>query len=169
LGSSEQHPKVFLLPILLKADLPFPKTIKWDLLLLSFKFKVREWKLFVKACQGSSWLALIWSRAIESGGLEDQPSTMEIPSPRIGKGGYSSEDFLAKSPSNRSLKSERICPSGGSISRIRSRFGVEVRSFSWNQSVRNDRVLGESSMHFREASRRLSTGREWDWHAPDAC
>ncbi len=30
-------------------------------------------------------------------------------------------------------------------------------------------VLGESSTYFREASRRLSTGWEWDWHVPDAC
>ncbi len=30
---------------------------------------------------------------------------------------------------------ERICPSGGSINRIRSRFGVGVRSFLWNWSV----------------------------------
>ncbi len=65
--------------------------------------------------------------------------------------------------------SERICPSGGSISQIRSRFRVGVRSFSWNWSVRNGGVLGESSTYFCEASRRLSTGREWDWHAPDAC
>ncbi len=64
---------------------------------------------------------------------------------------------------------ERICPSGGSISRIWSRFGVGVRSFLWNRSVRNGRVLGKSLRYFHEASRRLSTGREWDWHAPDAC
>jgi hypothetical protein len=64
---------------------------------------------------------------------------------------------------------ERICPSGGSISRIWSRFGVGVRSFSWNRSVRNGGVLGESSTYFREASCRLSTGREWDWHVPDTC
>jgi hypothetical protein len=64
---------------------------------------------------------------------------------------------------------ERICPSGGSIGRIWSRFGVGVRSFSWNWSVRNGRVLGESSVYFRKASRRFSTGQEWDWHAPDAC
>ncbi len=58
-GSSVQCPKAFLLLILLKADLHFSKTIKWDLPLLSFKFKVREWKLFIKAYQGSSWFALI--------------------------------------------------------------------------------------------------------------
>ncbi len=58
---------------------------------------------------------------------------------------------------------ERICPSGGSIGRIRSRFRVNVKSFSWNRSVRNSRVLGESSTHFHEASRRPSTGREQDF------
>ncbi len=52
---------------------------------------------------------------------------------------------------------------------IWSRFRVSFRSFSYNWSVRNGRVLGESSTYFREASRRFSTGREWDWHAPDAC
>ncbi len=64
---------------------------------------------------------------------------------------------------------ERICPSGGSIGWIRSRFGVGVRSFLWNRSVRNGGVLGESSLYFREASHRLNTGRKWDWHAPDEC
>ncbi len=64
---------------------------------------------------------------------------------------------------------EKICLSGGSICRIRSRFGVSVRSLSWNRSVRNGEVLGESSTYFREASRRLSIGREWDWHTPDMC
>jgi hypothetical protein len=33
---------------------------------------------------------------------------------------------------------ERICPSGGGIGRIQNRFGVGVRSFSQNRSVRND-------------------------------
>jgi hypothetical protein len=65
--------------------------------------------------------------------------------------------------------SERICPIRGSIGQIQSRFGVGIRSFSWNRSVRNSRVLGESLTYFREASRRLSTRQEWDWHAPDAC
>jgi hypothetical protein len=64
---------------------------------------------------------------------------------------------------------ERMCPSRGSISRIWSRFGCGVRSFSWNWSVTNGGVLGESSKYFCEASRRLSTGRKSDWHAPDAC
>jgi hypothetical protein len=66
-------------------------------------------------------------------------------------------------------QTERICPSGGSIGWIWSRFGVGVRSFSWNWSVRNGGVLGESSIYFREASCRLSNGREWDWHAPEVC
>jgi hypothetical protein len=64
---------------------------------------------------------------------------------------------------------KRICPSRGSIGRIRSRFGVKVRSFSWNRSLRNGGVLGESLTYFHEASRRLNTGQEWDWHAPDTC
>ncbi len=66
-------------------------------------------------------------------------------------------------------KTERICPSGGSIGRIWSRFGVGVRSFLCNWSVRNGGVPGESSVYFCEASRRFSTKREWDWQAPDAC
>jgi hypothetical protein len=54
---------------------------------------------------------------------------------------------------------ERICPSRGSIGWIWSRFGVSVRSFSRNWSVRNGRVLGESSMYyFHGTLRRLSTG-----------
>jgi hypothetical protein len=64
---------------------------------------------------------------------------------------------------------KKMCPSGGSIGQIQSRFGVGIRSFSWNRSVRNSGALGESSTYFREASRRLSTRQEWDWHAPDAC
>jgi hypothetical protein len=58
-GITIQRPKIFLLPIFLKADLPYPKTIKWDLPLLSFKFKAREWKLFIKGYQGPCWIALI--------------------------------------------------------------------------------------------------------------
>ncbi len=81
------------------------------------------------------------------------------------------ENFYDEGPYKERIRGffERICPSRGSISQIRSRFGVGVRSFSWNWSVRNGGVLGESSTDFREASRRLSTGREWDWHVPDAC
>jgi hypothetical protein len=130
LGSSVQHPKVFLLPILLKTDLPFPETIKWDLPLLSFNFKTRERKLFIKAYQGSSWFALVWSHAIKRGGLEDQPSTLEIPSPRIGKGGYSSEEFLDESPSDRSLKSgqEELPPKTlGGTDLFASRLPVSVQ------------------------------------------
>jgi hypothetical protein len=52
---------------------------------------------------------------------------------------------------------------------IQSRFGVGIRSFSQNQSVRNRGVLGESSTYFHNASHRFSTGQEWDWHALDAC
>ncbi len=65
--------------------------------------------------------------------------------------------------------SERICPSGGSIGQTWSNLGVGDRSFLWKQSLRNGGVLWESSAYFREASCRLSTGQEWDWHAPDAC
>ncbi len=64
---------------------------------------------------------------------------------------------------------ERICPSGGGIGQIRSKFGVGVRSFSRNRSVRNGGVLGESSTYFCGTLRRLSTGQKWDWHMPDAC
>ncbi len=80
-----------------------------------------------------------------------------------------SKSHIVMSHNSSCQDSERICPSGGSISRIWSRFGVGVRSFPWNWSVRNGGVLGESSTYFREASRRLSTRREWDWHLPDAC
>jgi hypothetical protein len=67
------------------------------------------------------------------------------------------------------LVSERICPSGGGIGRVLSRFGVSVRPFSWNWSVRNGKVLGESSTYFCGTLHRLSTGRKRDWHVPDAC
>jgi hypothetical protein len=66
-------------------------------------------------------------------------------------------------------KTERICPSGGGIGWVWSRFGVGVRSFLWNQSVRNGRELGESSTYFHGASRRLNTGQKWDWHVPHKC
>ncbi len=64
---------------------------------------------------------------------------------------------------------ERICPYGGSIGQIWSRFGVGVRSFSWNWIVRNSGVFWESSMYFRGTLRRLSTRQKWDWHMPDIC
>jgi hypothetical protein len=63
---------------------------------------------------------------------------------------------------------ERICLRGGGIGRIRSRFGVGVRSFLRNRSVRNGGVLGESSTYFHGTLHRLSTGRKWDWHVPEA-
>ncbi len=77
-GSTIQCPKIFLLPILLKADHPYPKTIKWDLPLLSFKFKAREWKLFIEAYQVPCWFALVWACANEPS-PQERPLSLEIP------------------------------------------------------------------------------------------
>ena len=72
-GAKIQRPKIFSLPILAKDDLPFPETIEWDLPLLSFKFKAREWKLFVEGYLGASWFADLWTRTEETQGQEPRP------------------------------------------------------------------------------------------------
>ncbi len=127
-GSLVQRPKVFSQPVLLKAHLPFPKTIEWDLPLLSFKFKVREWKLFIEAYKGPSWFLVSWSWA-NALGLGDQPSPVEIPSPRMGTGGYSPEEFFEESPLNWSLKSAQEeppkTPSGTKLFPPRSSISVQ--------------------------------------------
>jgi hypothetical protein len=62
----------------------------------------------------------------------------------------------------------QICLSGGSIGR---RFGVDSVSasdLSRRIGVSETAEYWENSTYFHEASRRFSTGKKWDWHAPDA-
>jgi hypothetical protein len=77
-GSKVQRPKIFLLPTLCKVNPPYPKTIKWDISLLAFKFKAREWKLFIEVYQGPSWFTLVWTRAGERG-PQEPPFALVIP------------------------------------------------------------------------------------------
>jgi hypothetical protein len=96
-GSLVQQPKVFSLLILLKDHLPFPKTIQWGVPLTTFKFKARDWKYLIEEYQGPTWFAECWlrDRAPRDG---DRPTSLKIPSPTMGRGGYSPEDFQDQPP-----------------------------------------------------------------------
>ncbi len=86
-GSTVNRPKIFSLPILARASLPYPVTIDWDLPLTSFKFKAREWKLLIEEYKGASWFASLWM----SGPLPTSLVALDIPSPRLGEGFASDE------------------------------------------------------------------------------
>ncbi len=77
-GGKVQRPKIFLLPILRRADLPYPETVKWDIPLLSLKFRARDWKFVIEAYPGAEQLARAYSC---SGGdaPEHPPLRVEIP------------------------------------------------------------------------------------------
>jgi hypothetical protein len=77
-GGKVQRPKNFLLPILRRAELPYPETIEWDIPLLSLKFRVRDWKFVIEVYPGAEQLARAYSR---SGGdaPEHPPLRVEIP------------------------------------------------------------------------------------------
>jgi len=65
-GSTVKKTKIFSLPILLGAILPYPASIDWDLPLTSFNFKAREWKFLIEGYKGLSWFADLWMGGISS-------------------------------------------------------------------------------------------------------
>ena len=67
-GGKVQRPKVFWLPLLRRADLLYPETIEWDIPLLSFKFRARDWKFVIEGYPGTEPLARAYSL-----GREDAP------------------------------------------------------------------------------------------------
>ncbi len=98
LGSLVQRPKVFLKPILPRSHLPYPKTIDWDLPLFSIKLKAREWKYLIERYKGRDCFVGIWtgvSPALAHGGWG---MTLKIPSPMVGKGSYSPDEFVSGPP-----------------------------------------------------------------------
>ena len=75
-GSSVKRPKVFSRPILPQAHLPYEiLTEGWDETLKNLKLRVREWKYFLEAYGGASWVVQLWSWG------EEQARTPEAPPP----------------------------------------------------------------------------------------
>jgi hypothetical protein len=92
-GSAVKRPKIFSLPTLALEDLPYSVLAEgWDETLRTLKLCAREWKFFIEIYQGASWLLGL----LNNGGKEEvageQPS-IQIPSPRMGRGGYNPEEF----------------------------------------------------------------------------
>ncbi len=98
LGSSVQHPEVFSKPILSRSHLPYPKTIDWDLLLLSIRLKAREWKYLSEGYKGRDWFVGIWTGVSPAPAHGGQGMTLEIPSPMVEEGGYSPDEFVPGLP-----------------------------------------------------------------------
>ena len=94
-GSAVKRPKVFSRPILPQADLPYETlTEGWDEALRNLKLRAREWKYFLEAYAGASWIVRLWGRGKRvSSSSEAPPPLNNVPSPRMGPGGYDLEDF----------------------------------------------------------------------------
>ncbi len=94
-GSAVKRPKVFSRPILAQADLPYETlTQGWDESLQNLKLRAREWKYFLEAYPGASSIFRLWG-AGEKGStfVQPPPPASDVPSPRMGPGGYDPEDF----------------------------------------------------------------------------
>ena len=115
-GSAVKRPKVFSRPILSQADLPYETlTEGWDEALRNLKLRAREWKYFLEAYAGAS------------SSSEAPPPLNNVPSLRMGPGGYDPEDF-ADAPD----ADPGFCPlrTGGITPRsliISASFGIEGR------------------------------------------
>jgi hypothetical protein len=60
-GSGVKRPKIFSLPTLPLADLPYNVlTEGWDEALRTLKHRPRDWKFFIEVYQGASWLVKLW-------------------------------------------------------------------------------------------------------------
>jgi hypothetical protein len=68
--------------------------IQWDIPLTTFKFKARDWKYLIEEYRGPTWFAECWIR--DRDGI--RPTSLQIPSPRMGRGGYSPEEFQNQPP-----------------------------------------------------------------------
>jgi hypothetical protein len=61
LGSGVKRPKIFSLPTLPFADLPYDVlTEGWDEALRTLKLRPRDWKFFIEVYRGASWLVELW-------------------------------------------------------------------------------------------------------------
>jgi hypothetical protein len=100
LGSAVKRPKIFFLLTLSQAGLPYgvlPE--EWDETLLTLKLSPREWKFFFKIYQGASWLVGLLNGGGFTAAAGERPS-VNVPLPRMGKGGYDPENFKDKPPNN---------------------------------------------------------------------
>ena len=91
-GSGVKHPKIFSLTTLPLADVPYDVlTEGWDEALWTLKLHPRHWKFFIEVYRGASWLVELWLGTKSSApGDNTLPPNLEIPSPRMGRGGYNS-------------------------------------------------------------------------------
>lgn len=94
-GSGVKRPKIFSLTTLPLADLPYDVlTEGWDEALRTLKLRPRDWKFFIEVYRGASWLVELWLGTKSSApGDNTLPPNLEIPSPRMGRGGYDSGEF----------------------------------------------------------------------------
>ena len=95
-GSTVKRPKIFSLPILPKDQLPYDVILPygWDETLLTLRLRAREWKFFIEAYGGRDWLIQLWERKTGTPrGKVTPPPSVNIPSPRMGRGGFPSDDF----------------------------------------------------------------------------
>lgn len=94
-GSAVKRPKVFSRPILPQADLPYEVlTDGWDEALKNLKLRAREWKYFLEAYSGASWLVQLWGGGTKGAIAPEAPPLSNVaPSPQMGPGGYDPQDF----------------------------------------------------------------------------
>jgi hypothetical protein len=94
--SAVKQPKIFSLPMLAQVDLPYNILAKgWDETLTTLKLCAREWKFFIEIYRGPSWLlGLLNGRGVT--GVTGERRSLDVPSPRMGKGGYDPKDFEDK-------------------------------------------------------------------------
>ncbi len=96
-GSIVKRPNIFSLPTLAKVDLPYNVLTKeWDETLTTLKLCAWEWKIFIEINQGPSWLLGLLNDGGNADAARERPS-VEIPLPRIGRGGCNPKEFENKS------------------------------------------------------------------------
>jgi hypothetical protein len=100
LGFAVKRPKIFSLLNLPQVDMPYNVLPEgWDETLLTLKLSPQEWKFFFKIYQGASWLVGLLNGGGFTAANGEQP-LVNVPSPRMGKGGYDPEDFKDEPPND---------------------------------------------------------------------
>ena len=93
LGSAVKWPKIFSLPTLPQVDLLYDILSEgWEDTLQTLKLSPWEWKFFSKIYQGARWLVGLLNGGGFTVAAGERP-LVEVPSPRMGKGGYDPQDF----------------------------------------------------------------------------
>ena len=96
LGSLVKQPKILSVPTLPLADLPYNILPEgWDEALITLKLTAWQWKFVFEIYRGASWLVGLLNVVGLTGAAKDRPS-INVPLPRMGKGGYDSDKFENK-------------------------------------------------------------------------